>query len=284
MSTAAHKIELNDGREIPSIGYGTWLTPVAEARQCVAQAIETGYRHIDCAAVYDNEPQVGLGISDSNIQRSDLFITSKVWNTNRGYDKTLRAFERTISDLKVDYLDLYLVHWPANEMQFPNDAWRQINTATWRAMERLRDEGAVRSIGVSNFLPHHLDALEATANIPPAVNQLENHPGYYQSAVVEYCLTKGIVVEAWSPLGSGRVLKDKALAEIAGRYNCSVAQLCIRWVLQHGIVALPKSLNVNRMRENLAAFDFVISDDDMQRIDRLPEMGYSGSHPDKVTF
>lgn len=284
MSDIRPKIQLNDGREIPTIGYGTWLTPAAEAHVRVRQAIEAGYRHIDCAAVYDNEPQVGQGIRESNIPRSELFVTSKVWNTHRGFDQVLRAFEKTITDLRADYLDLYLVHWPANETQYPSDAWRHLNAATWRAMERLHDEGAAKSIGVSNFLPHHLDALALTANIPPAVNQIEFHPGYYQSDLVQYCFANSIAVEAWSPLGSGRILNDKTLADIANHYNRTIAQLCIRWVLQHGIIALPKSLNPARMQQNLSVDDFVISDNHMRQIDQLPEMGYSGSHPDKVTF
>lgn len=269
---------------MPTIGYGTWQTPDgATTINAVRQAIEAGYRHIDGAAVYANEKSVGIGIAESGIQRKELFITSKLWNTQRGYDTTLRAFEQTLADLRTDYLDLYLIHWPANALQFP-DTWQKLNSETWRAFERLADEGAIKSIGLSNFLPHHIDALNATANIAPAVNQIEFHPGVMQMECVEYCQKAGIVVEAWSPLGSGRVLADDTLRAIADKYGKSVAQICIRWVLQHNVAPLPKSTNAERMAANLQVYDFELSSADMQTIDSMPLMGYSGSHPDKVTF
>lgn len=276
--------ELNNGRTIPTVGFGTWqLADGAPAVESVRCAIETGYTHIDGAAVYANEKSVGRAIEESGKPRSDLFLTSKVWNTNRGYDTTLKSFETTIADLQTDYLDLYLIHWPANELQF-GDKWRDINSQTWRAMERLVDEGVIRTIGLSNFLPHHIEALSASANIAPAVNQIEFHPGVMQRECLDYCHDNNIVVEAWSPLGAGRVLQNEELAAIAAKYNKTVAQICLRWTVQHGTVTLPRSTNSQRIKANLEIFDFEISADDMQRIDSLPEIGYSGLHPDKISF
>lgn len=276
-------LEMNNGLLIPSIGFGTWQTPDGDtAANAVKYAIGSGYRHIDAAAVYGNEQGVGRGIRESGIDRGDLFVTSKVWNTERGYDSTLRAFDKTLNDLQLDYLDLYLIHWPAVAGQFEN--WRQINADTWRAMEKLQAEGKIRTIGVSNFLPHHLEALMGDASIVPAVNQIEFHPGFMQTGCVEFCKAHGILVEAWSPLGTGRMLGNETLKGIAGKYHVSVAQLCIRWVLQNGVLPLPKSVTPLRIRENLDVFGFEISEDDMQVINRMEYCGGSGLNPDMIDF
>ena len=180
------EFKLGNGVSIPSIGYGTWQTPDGQTTvESVKTAIEKGYRHIDAAAIYGNEISVGVGIKNSRIDRKDLFVTSKVWNTERGYDSTLRAFDKTINDLRVGYLDLYLIHWPASEHQFQN--WQDINTQTWRAMERLYNEGVVRSIGLSNFMPHHLRSLIERTDTLPMVNQIEFHPGFMQNECVDFC-------------------------------------------------------------------------------------------------
>lgn len=276
-------IEMNNGLPVPSIGFGTWQTPDGDtAANAVKYAIESGYRHIDTAAVYGNEQGVGRGIRESRIDRRELFVTSKVWNTERGYDSTLRAFDKTLNDLQLDYLDLYLIHWPAVAGQFEN--WRQINADTWRAMEKLQAEGKIRAIGVSNFLPHHLKALMGDASVVPAVNQIEFHPGFMQTGCVECCKAHGILVEAWSPLGTGRMLGNETLKGIAGKYHVSVAQLCIRWVLQNGVLPLPKSVTPVRIRENLDVFGFEISEDDMQVTNRMECCGGSGLNPDKIDF
>ena len=275
-------MKLSNGKLIPAIGYGTWQSPDSEITvEGVKTAISNGYRHIDAAAVYGNEQSVGRGIAECGIPREELFITSKVWNTERGYEKTLAAFEKTLSDLRLDYLDLYLIHWPAAPHMFED--WEAINLATWKAMTELYQAGKVKAIGVSNFKPHHLTALMKT-EVKPMVNQIEFHPGLLQTDTVRYCHENGILVEAWSPLGTGRMLSNPLLQEIADHYGKSAAQLCIRWCMQHNVLPLPKSVTPSRIEENFRVFDFEVSDDDMKRIDALENFGGSGLDPDNVNF
>lgn len=274
---------LNNGITIPSIGYGTWQVENGPAAvQTVAEALRIGYRHIDTATCYGNEKSVGEAIARSGLDRRDLFVTSKVWNTDRGYDSTLKAFERSLSDLGLDYLDLYLIHWPASPHRFSD--WQHINAETWRAMEELMKAGKIRAIGVSNFMPHHLDALLSTADVVPAVNQIEFHPGCKQPECVSYCRAHGILVEAWSPLGCGRVLGNEILGRVAARHHCSPAQLCLCWILQQGILPLPKSSTPQRMRDNLELPDVELTPEDMQELDALGSCGASGLHPDTIDF
>ena len=275
--------ELANGVRIPCLGYGTWQAPDGiTAQKAVASALRYGYRHIDAAAVYGNEKSVGAGIAEAGVPREELFVTSKVWNTERGYESTKAAFAKTLEDLGLDYLDLYLIHWPANTKQFGDEAER-VNRETWRAMTELCQEGKIRAIGVSNFLPHHLDQLMGT-EVAPMVNQIEFHPGCLQGETVDFCREHGILVEAWSPLGSGRVLGDERLATISAHYDASVAQLCIRWALQQGVLPLPKSVTPSRIMENADVFGFEISDEDMDAIAALGEFGGAGLGPDEVDF
>ena len=275
-------MKLNNGYMIPEIGYGTWQSPDSEVTvNGVKAAITCGYRHIDTAAAYKNEESVGEGIKESGIDRKDLFVTSKVWNTQRGYEKTIAAFEKTLSDLDLDYLDLYLIHWPASKKDYEN--WEEINLETWRAMTDLYKAGKIKAIGVSNFKPHHLEALMKT-EVKPMVNQIEFHPGFMQEETVKYCRDNGILVEAWSPLGTGRMLTNPDLQEVASHYGKSVAQICIRWCIQHDVLPLPKSVTPSRIQENSNVFDFEISAEDMQRIDALENFGGSGLDPDEVDF
>jgi diketogulonate reductase-like aldo/keto reductase len=276
------KITLSNGYKIPCLGFGTWQTPDGQtAIEAIKTAIDCGYRHIDTAAIYGNEKSVGQGIQECDISRTELFVTSKVWNTDRGYDKTLRAFDKTLSDLKLDYLDLYLIHWPASKTQFDN--WEKINVETWRAMTELYKAGKIRAIGVSNFMPHHLQALMQT-EIKPMINQIEFHPGQMQSETIDFCKKNNIVIEAWSPLGTGKILSNEKLLLISKKYGKSVAQLCIRWVLQNGIVPLPKSITPARIKENADVFDFEIKEEDMNLINSMEYFGGSGLNPDEVDF
>lgn len=274
---------LNNGLSIPCVGYGTFQTPNDETCAAVLEAIKVGYRHIDTAAFYGNEEGVGEAVRKSGVPREQLFITSKVWNSDRGYEKTKAAFAKTMKNLQMEYLDLLLIHWPANRKQF-GDAAKGINAETWRAMEELYQEGKIKAIGLSNFLPHHIDELMETAQIKPMVNQIEFHPGWAQTDIVEYCLKNDIVVEAWSPLGRKDALENETLKSIAAKYGKSVAQLCIRWVLQHGVLPLPKSVTPSRILENTKVFDFTIDAADMQAIDALKNIGGQCALPDEVDF
>lgn len=273
---------LCNGVQIPCVGFGTWQTPDGEtAVASVSEAIKVGYRHIDTAAIYENEISVGNAIKLSGVDRKDLFVTSKVWNTDRGYDKTMVAFEESMKRLDLEYLDLYLIHWPAIKKQF--DDWNKINLSTWKALTELYRAGRIKAIGVSNFLPHHMDSLMQT-EVQPMVNQIEYHVGQLQEQTVKYCHENNIVVEAWSPLGTGRMLNNEALIAIAEKYGRSVAQLCIRWCLQNGVLPLPKSVTPSRIYENSKVFDFVISDEDMNIINSMPYFGGSGHDPDNIDF
>lgn len=273
---------LQNGYSIPCVGYGTWQIPDGDtAFQAVKSAIDAGYRHIDAAAAYGNEVSVGQGIKESGIAREDLFITSKVWNTERGYKKTLAAFEKTLTNLQLDYLDLYLIHWPASASRFSD--WEHHNLETWRAMIELYWSGRARAIGVSNFEPHHLAALLET-EVGPMVNQIEFHPGQMQEKTTAFCREKDILVEAWSPLGTGCMLNNRQLQSMAQKYKKTVAQLCIRWCLQNGVLPLPKSVTPERIVENTQVFDFMITEEDMAVINGISYFGGSGLHPDKIDF
>lgn len=274
-------IKLSNGLDMPVIGFGTWqLTENVEA--VIAEALKVGYRHIDTAAIYKNESAIGNALQQSDVDRSSIFLTSKVWNTDRGYENTLAAFEQSLERLQTDYLDLYLIHWPANSKNHP-DA-KEINVATWRAMQTLYKSGKVKAIGLSNFLKHHVEDIIDSAEIKPMVNQLEFHPGYLQEEAVSFCRANNIVVQAWSPLGSGSLLGDPLLKDISARYNVSVATLCIQFALQEGLVVLPKSANPKNINANLNFEKFKISAADMNLIKSMPEQGFSGNHPDSLSF
>jgi diketogulonate reductase-like aldo/keto reductase len=270
--------------EIPCIGFGTWQTPDGEiAIKAVKNAIEAGYKHIDTAAVYGNEKSIGIAVkSNTIVSRENLFITSKLWNSKQGYENTLSAFNKTLKDLQLQYLDLYLIHWPIAKGHEKD--WQKAILETWKAFEKLYREGKIRAIGISNFLPHHLNPLIIYTEIQPMVNQIELHPGQNQSETVLFCQKHNILLEAWGPLGTGKMLSNPILKEIADKYNKNVAQLCIRWSLQNNFLPLPKSVTPNRINENTNVFDFEITREDMDIINTLPYFGGSGLNPDITYF
>lgn len=263
---------LSNHLTLPPIGYGTYNMSDEETEKAVKEALSAGYRLIDGAAFYGNEKGVGKGIAVSGISREEILVTSKVWNRDRGYEKTKAAFQKTLSDLGLAYLDLYLIHWPANTKKYGAPAIRE-NQETWRALEDLYMDGYIRSIGVSNFLPHHLEELAETARIMPMVDQLEIHPGWLQKEAVDYCQSRGIVVEAWAPLGRMTMAGDAAISSIAEAHGKTAAQISLRWEIQHGILPIPKSSHPERMRQNLSVFDFSLTEKEMTTLDALPPMG-----------
>lgn len=275
------QVILNNGTEIPEIGFGTWQT-TESVQKTVTAALEAGYTHIDTADIYGNEAEIGEAIESSGIDRKKLYLTTKIWNSNRSSAGVKQSVEQSLKKLKTDYLDLLLIHWPANEKQFDN--WKEINAETWKAMEELNKSGVVKTIGVSNFMMPQLRALLETAEVIPAVNQIEFHPGYTQDETVNYAKEKGIVIEAWSPIGSGRLLKDEDLKDIADKYGVSPAILCIQFCLQCGVVVLPKSENPDNIKNNLHFERFKISETDMKALKYLEETGFSGLNPETVDF
>ncbi len=272
---------LNNGTEIPEIGFGTWQT-TESVQKTVKAALEAGYRHIDTADIYGNEEEIGEAIEESGIERKDLYLTTKIWNSNRSAQGVKYSVEQSLKKLKTSYLDLLLIHWPANEKQFEN--WKEINAETWKAMEELYKSGVVKTIGVSNFMLPQIKALLETAEVIPAVNQIEFHPGYTQQEVVDFCKEQGISIEAWSPIGSGRLLKDEDLKDIAEKYDVSPAILCIQFCLQSGVIVLPKSENPENIKNNLHFERFKIADSDMKALKTLKETGFSGLNPETVDF
>ena len=272
---------LSNGVEVPCVGYGTYLTPNGDvARDSVARALEVGYRHIDTAFAYGNESAVGEGIRASGISREDIFVTTKHWVTMRGYDKATEAIDISLKNLGLDYLDLYLIHWPCVEKVSPD--WKDINASTWRAFEDAYKAGKIRAIGVSNFQKKHYDALAERCDIKPMVNQIEFHPGYTQPETVSYSQEAGMLVQAFSPLGCGTVLGDATLASIAEKYGKTVAQICLRFVLQSGLNVLTKSVTPERIIENAQIFDFELSSEDMATISAMPQLGFTGWLPENA--
>jgi 2,5-diketo-D-gluconate reductase A len=276
MSTQPH-VSFNDGRSIPQLGLGVWQTPDDVAVEAVSTALKTGYRHIDTAAVYKNEEGVGKGIVASGIDRGDIFLTTKVWNEDQGFDETLKAMDASLKRLGTDYVDLYLIHWPS--------AFRGKYVETWKAMIRLREEGKAKSIGVSNFEGTYIDDLIRETGVTPAINQIQLHPHFQQQAMRDKHAGLGVVTESWSPLGQGNVLADPVIGEIAKRHGKSPAQVIIRWHLDLGLVVIPKSVTPSRIVENFDVFDFALSEEDKAAIAGLDTAdGRIGSDPMSATF
>ena len=284
MQSVQDTYKLHNGVEIPCVGFGTWQTPEGEvAVSSVKTALHAGYRHIDTASAYANEKGVGQAIRESGLGRDEVFVTSKLFNPDHGYDKTLRAFEATMRKLGFDYLDMYLIHWP-NPIYFRSN-WKEANAGSWKAFEELYASGRIRAIGVSNFRPHHLKALLETAKVKPMVNQIRLCPGDIHKETVDFCRAHDILLEAYSPLGLGRIMDVPALADIARAHGKSAAQVALRWSLQKGFLPLPKSVTPERIRDNANLFDFMLTPAQMAAIDSLPP-GVCGlaSDPDTTTF
>ena len=267
-------LTLHDGVEMPQLGFGTWQIPAEETQEKVEEALAVGYRHIDTAAAYGNEAGVGAAIAASGVRREDVFVTTKLWNGQQGYDSALRAFEKSLERLGAGHVDLYLIHWP-----LPG---KDLFLDTWRAFERIREEGGARSIGVSNFRVEDLERLDCEAELLPTVNQVELHPRFQQAELRAWHADRGIATEAWSPLAQGDLLADGTIETVAAHHGRTPAQAILRWHLQIGNVAIPKSANPERIRENFELFDFALSEDDMAALERLDTGGRIG--PDPSTF
>ncbi|NQD39450.1 aldo/keto reductase [Glutamicibacter halophytocola] len=272
MTTAIPTITLNNGVEMPQVGFGVFQVPNEETTAAVAAALKAGYRSIDTAAIYGNEEGVGKALAQSGIAREELFITSKIWIADMGYEQTLEAFEASLQRLGLDYLDLFLIHWPAPE--------KDLYVETWKALEKLYADKKIRAIGVSNFQPEHLDKLTAGGSIVPAVNQVELHPALQNREVIAANTGHGIVTEAWSPLAQGAMLTDETIEAIANVHEVTAAQVILRWHLQQGRVIIPKSVTESRIIANLDLFGFELTSDELANIDALDRDGRTGPNPD----
>jgi len=269
---------LHNGVKMPCIGYGTYKCTDGSDERIIRMALDAGYRLLDTAAAYENEMQVGKAVRESGIPREEIFITSKVWKTDLGYEKTQKSFEESLERLGTDYLDLFLLHWPKPSPESLD--WKELDQGSWKALEELYLQGKVRAIGLSNFLPHHIEALLKTAQVRPMVDQLELHAGYMQEAAVRYCQNMGIQVQAWSPLGRRRVLEDPVVIKMAEKYRVSAAQFLLRFLLQQKVGVIPKTSSMERLRQNLELPQIEIEKEDMYLLCCLPQTGWGGEHPD----
>lgn len=287
-SSPTDTFTLTNGVRVPCIGFGTWQSEDGdEAYNAVMTALQSGYRHIDTAAAYGNEKSVGAAIRDfcreHNVRREDMFLTTKLWNDDHGYEATKAAIKKSIQLLGVSYIDLYLIHWP-NPLKF-RDCWAQKNAESWQAMEEAYAAGQIKAIGISNFYGRHITELMKTAKVAPMVNQIKLCPGQTQDALVDYCARAGMIVEAYSPLGTGGIFSNAFMRELAQKYDRSIAQICIRWSLQQGYLPLPKSVTAERIAENTRVFDFALSDDDCKNIATLTGLEIKPArNPDEAPF
>lgn len=269
---------LNNGQKIPCIGFGTYNDKDGDNLEIIRTAIKAGYRYFDTASLYETERVLGQAVKESGIPREEFFIVSKLWIDERGAENAKKALERSLDRLQMDYLDLYLIHWPRGK-EWDTD-WKEVDKATWKAMEELQEAGKIKGLGLSNFLPHHLDCILESCHVKPVVDQLEIHPGYSQEAATTYCKEKGIQVQGWSPLGRSRVLGSPVLSRLAEKYSKSTAQICLRFLVQKEIIPLVKASSMERMKQNQNVFDFEISKEDMQILECMPQDLWLGEHPD----
>lgn len=287
-SSLTDTFTLANGVRVPCIGFGTWQSEDGdEAYNAVLTALQSGYRHIDTATAYGNEKSVGAAIRDfcreHNVRREDIFLTTKLWNDDHGYEATKAAIKKSLQLLGVSYIDLYLIHWP-NPLKF-RDCWAQKNAESWQAMEEAYAAGQIKAIGISNFYGRHITELMKTATVAPMVNQIKLCPGQTQDALVDYCVRAGMILEAYSPLGTGGIFSNAFMRELAQKYGRSIAQICIRWSLQRGYLPLPKSVTAERIAENTRVFDFALSDDDCEKIATLTGLEIKPArNPDEAPF
>ena len=271
---------LSNGVEIPAVGYGSYLSTEGNGKQTIIDALDAGYRYIDTAMFYQNEAEIGEALAEYDIKREDLFLVSKVWHTMLGREKTLQSFEASLKALGTDYLDMFLIHWPMGPDK--DTDWLALQTETWKLMEELYEAGRVRAIGLSNFLPHHIEPLIKNIKILPMLDQLELHVGYMQEYALNYLRSKGIVIQAWSPLGRARVLNDERVLAIAEKHGRSAAQILLRYLLDRDIAVIPKASSKERMKQNLDVFDFRLTEEEISYLSCIPETGWSGEHPDMM--
>jgi 2,5-diketo-D-gluconate reductase A len=270
-------LTLNNGARMPQLGLGTWQTPDAEAAAVVRTALDAGYRLIDTAAVYDNEVSVGAGLRAAGLPREQVFVTTKLWNSQQGFDKALSAFDESLARLQLDYVDLYLIHWPVPSHDHYLD--------TWRALIRLKEEGRARSVGVSNFQVPHLERIIGETGVTPAVNQIELHPDFQQQALMAFHVLHGIRTQSWSPLGQGTLLQNKTIRAMAKKHQKTPAQIIIRWHLERELLVIPKSIHADRIKENFAVFDFSLDAEDTAQLTLMDNpKGRIGPHPDTAVF
>lgn len=275
-------LSLYNGMKIPCIGLGTWqIRDRSLLAGLLREAYTMGYRLIDTAAAYGNEIGIAKAIESNGLHRDEIILSDKVWNTCRGYEEVQTACRNSLKKLKMNYLDMYLIHWPASPRLHPD--WERINAETWRGMEKLLEEGLVRAIGVSNFKMHHLEALKKTCKIKPMINQIEFHPGMENTETYDYCKAHDILIQASSPLGNGEILSNDELMKLAKKKGKSAAQISLRWELQKGVAAIPKTTNFGRLAENIDLFDFQLNEEEMKRIDKIPYCGGLGIDSDEVT-
>ena len=273
---------LNNGMEIPAIGFGCYNPKGGDNTQIIKDAIESGYTFLDTASLYETERALGQAIKETGVSRDKLFIQSKLWIDEMGYDNAKAAIERSLNRLQMDYLDVYLIHWPRQSSESSPEEWKSLQRETYKAMEEMVDQGIIKAIGLSNFLPHHLNNILSFCNVKPVVDQLEFHLGYTQERARAYAAENDIRVQAWSPLGRGAMFEDKLVAEMAEKYSVSVSQLALRFIYQCGVIPLPKATSPERQKQNLDIFNFEISNDDFNFLCCIPNTMWLGEHPDLV--
>ncbi len=271
------KFTLNNGLELPVMGFGTYK---AESSKIILDAFKAGYTYFDTAEFYGTEKFIGQALTEGNISRDKIFIASKVWKTSMGYDETLAAFNRTLENLQTNYLDVYMIHWPRPDLE--SQDWANLDLQTWRAMEDLYNQGKIKALGFSNFLPLHAENIINNCRIRPSIAQLEFHPGHTQAFALNYYREKNILVQAWSPTGRGRVLKDELIISLANKYHVSTVQICLSFNLAENVMSIPKSSSLERMRENLDSQNIILDNDDILQLENMPPLGWGGEHPDRV--